>query len=115
MSGRPTLSFCFLLGVKIAQPFMAGNIATQFSESRQGRQTMVAVRKHLSSLTGLETFPNHEPSHKWLGYFQRQANAQTTKPRPARQSGSLSGRRQTSRRRLDMTRQAVGEVGSDGG
>jgi hypothetical protein len=38
----------------------------------------------LSSLTGLETFPNREPSHKWLGYFQRQANARTTKPRPAR-------------------------------
>ena len=30
----------------------------------------------------------------------------TTKPRPARQSGSLSGRPQTSRRRLAMTRQA---------
>jgi hypothetical protein len=29
---------------------------------------------------------NALPSHKWLGYFQRQANAQTTKPRPARQS-----------------------------
>jgi hypothetical protein len=34
----------------------------------------------------------------------------TTKPRPARQSGSLSGRPQTSRRRLAMTRQAVGEI-----
>jgi hypothetical protein len=32
---------------------------------------MVAVRKHLSSLTGLEAFPNREPSHKWLGYFHR--------------------------------------------
>src|ERR1017187_6828560 len=30
----------------------------------------------------------------------------TTKPRPARQSGSLFGRAQTSRRRLAMTRQA---------
>jgi hypothetical protein len=40
----------------------------------------------LSSLKGLGTFPNREPSHKWLGYFQRQANARTTKPRPARQS-----------------------------
>jgi len=28
----------------------------------------------LSSLTGLEAFRNREPSHKWLGYFQRQAN-----------------------------------------
>ena len=28
------------------------------------------VRTFLSSLTGLETFPNHESSHKWLGYFQ---------------------------------------------
>jgi hypothetical protein len=34
----------------------------------------------------------------------------TTKPRPARQSGSLSGRAQTSRRRLAMTQQAVGEI-----
>src|ERR1039457_2846011 len=36
--------------------------------------------------------------------------SRTTKPRPARQSGSLSGRPQTSRRRLAMTRQAVGEI-----
>ena len=36
--------------------------------------------------------------------------SRTTKPRPARQSGSLSGRPQTSRRRLVMTRQAVGEI-----
>jgi hypothetical protein len=82
---------------------MAGNKAIQISKSREGRQTMVALRKHLSSLTGLETFPNREPSHKWLGYFQRQTNARTTKPRPARQSGSLSGNAQTSRRRLAMT------------
>ena len=27
-------------------------------------------RTFLSSLTGLGTFPNREPSHKWLGYFQ---------------------------------------------
>src|ERR1017187_7467068 len=33
--------------------------------------------------------------------------SRTTKPRPARQSGSLSGRPQTSRRRLAMTRQEV--------
>ena len=31
---------------------------------------MVAIRKDLSSLAGLGTFPNREPSHKWLGYFQ---------------------------------------------
>jgi hypothetical protein len=30
---------------------------------------MVAVRKHLSSLTGLCAKPNAKPSHKWLGYF----------------------------------------------
>ena len=36
--------------------------------------------------------------------------SRTTKPRPARQSGSLSGNAQTSRRRLAMTRQAVGEI-----
>jgi hypothetical protein len=33
--------------------------------------------------------------------------SRTTKPRPARQSGLLSGRPQTSRRRLAMTRQAL--------
>jgi hypothetical protein len=36
--------------------------------------------------------------------------SRTTKPRPARQSSSLSGNAQTSRRRLAMTRQAVGEI-----
>ena len=30
----------------------------------------MAVRKDFSSLTGLATFPNGEPSHEWLGYFQ---------------------------------------------
>ena len=29
-------------------------------------------RKFLPSLTGLGTFPNREPSHEWLGYFQGQ-------------------------------------------
>jgi len=28
----------------------------------------VAVRKHLSSLTGLVNLPDNLPSHKWLGY-----------------------------------------------
>ena len=36
---------------------------------------MVAVRKDLSSLTGLGRLPNREPSHEWLGYFQRQLPA----------------------------------------
>ena len=36
--------------------------------------------------------------------------SRTTKPRPARASGSLSGNAQTWRRRLAMTRQAVGEI-----
>jgi len=31
---------------------------------------MVAVRKHLSSLTGLVNLPDNLPSHKWLGYFR---------------------------------------------
>jgi hypothetical protein len=31
----------------------------------------VAVRKALSSLTGLLCKPGAEPSHKWLGYFQK--------------------------------------------
>jgi hypothetical protein len=39
-----------------------------------------------------------------------QGRSRTTKPRPARQSGPLSGKAQTSRRRLAMTRQAVGEI-----
>ncbi len=44
---------------------MAGNKAIKIpSPVRDGRI-------FLSSLTGLETFPNREPSHKWLGYFQR--------------------------------------------
>ena len=84
--------------LKIAQPFMAGLnvINIKSSPVRDGRTI-------LSSLTGLETFPNREPSHEWLGYFQRQGRSRTTKPRPARQSRSLSGRPQTSRRRLAMT------------
>ena len=36
--------------------------------------------------------------------------SRTTKPRPARQSGSLSGNAQTARRRLARMRQAVGEI-----
>ena len=64
---------------------------------------------------------------KWFGTStQRSAGAQhwaelfnpfgiagksrTTKPRPARQEHSLSGNAQTSRRRLAMTRQAMGEI-----
>jgi hypothetical protein len=35
----------FLFVSKIAQPFMAGNNATQISKSRQGRQKVVAVCK----------------------------------------------------------------------
>jgi hypothetical protein len=31
----------------------------------------VAVRKHLPSLAGLGRFADREPSHKWLGYFQK--------------------------------------------
>ena len=50
----------------IAQPFMAGyRVNKMKSPTRDGR-------KILSSLTGLGTFPNREPSHKWLGYFQGQ-------------------------------------------
>ena len=43
---------------------MLGKPSINLSKSRQGRQ------KLLSSLTGLVIFPNREPSHKWLGYFQ---------------------------------------------
>jgi len=39
--------------------------STQNKSRRDGR-------KILSSLTGLGTFPNREPSHEWLGYFQGQ-------------------------------------------
>jgi len=107
LSGRPQTSRrCLAMTrqavklalLKIAQPFMAGLnvINIKSSPVRDGRTI-------LSSLTGLETFPNREPSHEWLGYFQRQGRSRTTKPRPARQSRSLSGRPQTSRRRLAMT------------
>jgi hypothetical protein len=32
------------------------------------------MRMFLSSLTGLATWPDCEPSHKWLGYFQPEAS-----------------------------------------
>jgi len=65
---------------------MAGNNATRFSESRQGRKkNMVAVRKDLSSLTGLAIFPNREPSHKWLGLLSERRGA-----RPSRLHRSAS-------------------------
>jgi hypothetical protein len=48
----------------IAQPFMAGNNAIRFSKSVRDGRTI------LSSLTGLETFPNREPSDESLGYFR---------------------------------------------
>ena len=41
---------------------------------------MVAIRKDLSSLAGLGTFPNREPSHKWLGYFQGRRRHATRPP-----------------------------------
>jgi len=50
---------------------------------------VVAVRKDLSSLTGLETIPNHEPSHKWLGYCQKPGRC--GQPRPCRRLALCSG------------------------
>jgi len=50
----------------IAQPFMAGSGVNQMKKSREGRQkiwwpsAMVAVRKHLSSRTGLWTIAGIE-------------------------------------------------------
>ena len=96
--------FKIMISLTIAQPFMAGKSAIVFSKSRQGRKKSTDVRTFLSSLAGLGAFPNREPSHKWLGYFQKPST------RPACQSGSLSGMTQTSRRRVAMTRQAVGEI-----
>ncbi len=68
---KGSLNFCRAKAAKsrsdaliIAQPFMAGSGVNQMkSPVRDGRRI-------LSSLTGLGTFPNREPSHKWLGYFQ---------------------------------------------
>jgi hypothetical protein len=62
--------------LKIAQPFMAGLnvINIKSSPVRDGRT-------FLSSLTGLETSPNREPSHKWLGYCQRWERCAAS-PRP---------------------------------
>ena len=50
---------------------------------------VVAVRKDLSSLTGLATIPNREPSHKWLGYCQRRGRCGL--PRPCRRLAPCSG------------------------
>ena len=66
---------------------------------------MVAVRKDYAAPTGLE-FGLDYGSTK-MPRLRRYGRSRTTKPRPARQSGSLSGNAQTSRRRLAMTRQAV--------
>jgi hypothetical protein len=45
----------------IAQPFMAGSSVRQIEKSREGRQkNRVAVRKDLSSLTGLWTMAGIE-------------------------------------------------------
>jgi hypothetical protein len=45
-----------------------------------------------------------------VGLSRWDGKLRTTKPRPARQSSSLSGNAQTSRRSLAMTPQAVGEI-----
>ena len=98
---RRARAFAFRQGVNVVQAF--GHDAAGFAENSPAIYGWVKRHQHkispvrdgrnfLSSLTGLGTFPNREPSHKWLGYFQRQARSRTTKPRPARQSGSLSGR-----------------------
>ena len=71
--GQPWRRFCFsafgavVFDLKIAQPFMAGEKRGHILPSpvRDGR-------RFLSSLTGLEMFPNREPNHEWLGYFQSQ-------------------------------------------
>jgi hypothetical protein len=61
--------FKIMVSSKIAQPFMAGKMCKQILPSpvRDGRT-------FLSSLTGLVVFPNREPSHEWLGYFQELGN-----------------------------------------
>jgi len=64
-TSRRRLAMTRQVSLKIAQPFMAGSnvINIKSSPVKDGRES-------LSSLTGLGTFPNREPSHKWLGYFQ---------------------------------------------
>jgi hypothetical protein len=69
---------------------------------------MVAVRKDYAAPTGLEFGLGCGSTN--MPRLRRYGRLRTTKPRPARPSGSLSGRPQTSRRRLAMTRQAVGEI-----
>src|SRR5271156_1610458 len=61
--------------LKIARPFMAGMRVPSIFQSpvRDGRQ-------FLSSLTGLEAFPNHEPSLERLGYCQREGKLRAANP-----------------------------------
>jgi len=51
---------------------MAGFTAVTKSIVPQGRQKMVAVRKHLSSLSGLGNVCATKPRAKALGYCRRQ-------------------------------------------
>ena len=75
---------------KIAQHFSAGLIVQHIFQVPSGTaDNVVAVRKDLSSLTGLATIPNHEPSHKWLGYCQRRGRC--GHPRPCRRLALCSG------------------------
>ena len=85
--------------------FVAGEII--FPKLRRS-DIMEAVRKDYAAPTGLE-FGLGCGSTK-MPRLRHSGRSRTTKPRPARQSGSLSGNAQTSRRRLAMTRQAMGEV-----
>jgi len=50
---------------KIAQRFSAGFRCPHISKSRQGRKNRSAVP------AGLLFRANGQPSHEWLGYFQR--------------------------------------------
>ena len=66
------------------------------AEESGGHQQAMAVRKDLSSLAGLGTISNREPSHEWLGNFQVEARPPMP-PKGAklfglrRQSGSGDG------------------------
>jgi hypothetical protein len=84
---RRARAFAFRQGANIAQA--SGHGAADFAENSPAIYGWVKCHQHkiksrwdgrtfLSSLTGLEKFPNREPSHKWPGYFQKQISPTCT-------------------------------------
>ena len=68
--GEPAGTLLLTLAITGLEVAMVAFVMSTGS-ARQGRKQPADVRTFLSSLTGLgRAFPNREPSHKWLGYFQ---------------------------------------------